>query len=79
MIDLHRNLLAAASAASSAATDLIEEVRDGCPLTFGNAATGETATALADALRLLLEATEADHDPATQMIGALARFLEDRQ
>lgn len=69
-------LLASASAANAAAGDMIEAARDGEISPISNVGTGETITALADALRLLIEATE---DPdAGQLYGALVRFLEDR-
>jgi len=74
-------LLAAASSATAAATDMIETARDGEITPFSNVGSGETATVLADSLRLLLEATSgdrADDDEANQLLGALQKYLEDQ-
>lgn len=74
-------LLAAASSATAAATDMIETARDGEITPFSNVGSGETEVVLADSLRLLLEATSddrADDDEANQLLGALQKFLEDR-
>lgn len=69
-------LLAAASAASSAATDMIEAARDGQISAIGNVGSGETLVALADAMRLLLDATSGDSEEEAQLHGAVIRFLE---
>lgn len=71
-------LLAAAGQATFAAGDMIEAVRDGGIDAVGNIASGDTATILADSLRLLLEAMDAPEDRDPQLYGALIRFLEDR-
>lgn len=84
MSERMNKLLAAASQASAATTDMIEDVRDGkiCPM--GNIGSGDTLTIMADSLRLLIEARqdsvfreESDAD-IDQLHGALVRFLEDR-
>ena len=74
--DWRSKLLAAASSASAAATDMIEAVRDDKIDDFWNVGGGETAESLADSLRLLLEATGRDDD--AQLLGALVRYLDER-
>ncbi|WP_421907091.1 hypothetical protein [Mameliella sp.] len=71
-------LLAAASAASAATSDMIEAARDKEISPVGRVGSGETLTLLADAMRLLLEANPDASDDANQLHGALIRFLEDR-
>lgn len=71
-------LLAAASCASAAACDLVEEVRDGKAANFTEVASGETDIALADALRLLLDAGPVRDEASNQLHGALVRYLEER-
>lgn len=71
-------LLAAASAATSAATDMIEAAREGKVCASGNIASGDTCVALADALRLLLDATSAETAEETQLHGAAIRFLDSQ-
>lgn len=84
MSDRMNKLLAAASQASAATTDMIEDVRDGKISPMGNIGSGDTLTIMADSLRLVIEArqdsvfredSDADID---QLHGALVRFLEDR-
>ncbi|WP_420415886.1 hypothetical protein [Marinovum algicola] len=72
-------VLAAASAANAAAGDMIEAARDGEITRMSNVGSGETVTALADALRLLIDGTDGQGDTDTnQLHGALVRFLEER-
>jgi len=78
MPDHIATLLAAASAASSAATDMIEAARDGKISAFGNIGSGETCIALADALRMLLDATSGESEDETQLHGAVIRYLESQ-
>jgi len=73
------NLLAAASAAQAAALDLIEAARDGSVSCTGNIGAGKTTIALADSLRLLLDVAEDETvEDVSQLMAALARFLEGR-
>lgn len=71
-------LLSAASAAQAAAGDIIEAVRDGDIQSAGSVGSGETSVALADAMRLLLDATNETDEDANQLHGALVRFIEAR-
>ena len=71
-------LLAAASAASSAATDLIEAARDGSISAMGNAGSGETLLTLADAMNLFLSAAPAETEEEVQLHGAISRFIKDQ-
>lgn len=73
-----RALLASASAAGSAATDMVECARDGSVSAFGNIGSGETLIALADALRLLLDATSGETEDENQLHGAVVRFLDSQ-
>lgn len=72
-------LLAAASAASAAATDMIEAARDGQISAVGSVGSGETVVALAYALLLLLDATSGDSEEEAQLHGAVIRFLDQAQ
>lgn len=74
--DWQSKLLAAASSASAAATDMIEAVRDGEINKLLNVGSGETTECLADSLRLLIEAIGDDND--TQLFGALVKYLDER-
>ena len=58
---------------------MIEAVRDGEITRHGNVGSGETSVFLADAMRLLLDATEDTDEEAGQLHGALVRFLEARE
>ncbi|MBY6120230.1 hypothetical protein KUV64_13920 [Mameliella alba] len=78
MNDAARKLLAAASAASAATTDMIEAAREGEIKPVSNVGSGEALTMLADAMRLLMEANPIVADDANQLHGALIRFLEER-
>ncbi len=78
MTDRMAQIAASASAANAAVGDMIEVLRDGEITPFSNVGSGETLTALADALRLFLEATDDASDDANQLQGSLARFLEGR-
>ena len=74
-----QTLLAAASAANAAAGDMIDAVRDGSVSCTGNIGAGETTIALADSLRLLLDVAEDETvEDVSQLMAALARFLEGR-
>ena len=76
MDDRIKTLLAAASAAGSASTDMVECARDGSISAISNVGSGETLTALADALRLLLDAASGGTEEENQLHGAVVRFLE---
>lgn len=76
MTDQMTKLLAAASAASGAALDMIEEVRTGHMSYISNVGSGETLESLADSVRLLIEAMDAPGDDANQLLGAVVRFLD---
>jgi len=76
MSDSIKTILAAASAAGSASTDMVECARDGSISATGNVGSGETLLALADALRLLLDAASGGTDEENQLYGAVVRFLE---
>jgi len=78
MPDQIATLLAAASAASSAATDMIEAARDGKISATSNIGSGETCIALADALRMLLDATSGESEDETQLHGAVIQYLESQ-
>ena len=69
-------LLAAASAASAATNDLVEACRDDSISATSNVGAGETLTALADAMRLLLDATSDETEGENQLHGAVIRFLD---
>lgn len=72
------DLLAAASAAAVAATDMIEAARDGGISAVGNVGSGETVITLAESLFVLIDIIATDEDePLNQLRGALAKFLED--
>ncbi len=77
-----QKLLAAASQAQFAATDMIDAVRDGSISPHGNIGSGDTLTIMVDGLRLLIEAMEdrPEHEEfdedAEQLYGALVRFLQ---
>lgn len=75
MADHVAKLLAAASQASGAATDMIEAARDGARDEVSNAWTGETLLLLADAARLLIEANEIPEQDG-QLYGALVKWIE---
>jgi hypothetical protein len=70
-------LLAAASQVSAATSDLIEATREGAVTQHDNVGSGDTATILADGLRLLLLATSdfEDSQEAIQLLDALERFI----
>lgn len=72
------NLLAAASLANSAASDMIDAVHDGDVIAMGNVDAGKTSTALANALWIVLEAIPSAGEDETQLQGALERYLENR-
>lgn len=73
----HRDsLLAAASAASAATTDMIEAARDETISPASGVGSGEALTALADAMRLLMDTNPIVSDDANQLHGAVVRFLE---
>lgn len=76
MSDTIKTLLAAASAAGSAATDMVECARDGSISEYGNVGSGETLIATADALRLLLDASSGGTEEENQLHGAVVRHLE---
>ncbi|WP_425099164.1 hypothetical protein [Tropicibacter sp. S64] len=83
MSDQLRTLLAAASAAAAATGDMVEACRDmnadfanGTIHPASNVGSGETAHALADALRLLLDLDDQPNEETTQLQGALARYLD---
>lgn len=78
MEDQKATLLAAASAASTATSDLIEAARGDHVSANGNVGSGETLVALADALRLLLDAISAETEEETQLHGAVVRFLDSQ-
>lgn len=69
-----RKLLAAASATSFAAGDMIETARDGEISPFGNVGSGETTLALVEALSLLIEVTGAENE-VPQLYVELARYV----
>ncbi|GAB5432212.1 MAG: hypothetical protein EpisKO_15820 [Epibacterium sp.] len=69
-------LMASVSAASSAVCDLVEAVRDGGVSQSENITNGETTIALADALRLLLEAVPERSDQDDQLLGAVTRYVD---
>ncbi|WP_370312512.1 hypothetical protein [Sagittula sp.] len=71
-------LLAAASAASCATSDMIEVARDGTMQAAYTAGAVETCTTLADAMRLLLETMPEVGEEETQLHGAVLRYLEAR-
>lgn len=71
-----KKLRAAASKAARALADMTLTVEEGEIREDGDLAMGYTALALADALRLLIEATDKPRDMgANQLHGALIRFL----
>ena len=76
MTDQIKKLLAAASGAGSAATDMVECARDGHVSAMSNVASGETLVALVDAVRLLLDAVPGETEEEMQLHGAVARFLK---
>ncbi|MFV1504977.1 hypothetical protein VWY03_04955 [Phaeobacter sp. JH20_09] len=76
MTEFTNTMLAAASAATAAAADMIEAAREGGASAIGNIGTGDTCIALADALRLLLDAASGETDEETQLHGAVMRFLD---
>lgn len=78
MTDQVSKLLASASLAAAGANDIIESVRYCGIRPIENVGSGETLTALADSLRLLIEAMDSGEQEVTQMYGAVSRFLEDR-
>lgn len=71
-------LLAAASAASAATSDMIEAARGDHISAFDGVGSGETITSLADALRLLLDAASGETEEETQLHGAVVRFLDSQ-
>lgn len=71
-------LLAAASAASAATSDIIEAARGDHISASGSVGSGETTVALADALRLLLDAISCETEEETQLHGAVVRFLDSQ-
>ncbi|PWE32753.1 hypothetical protein DDZ14_08380 [Maritimibacter sp. 55A14] len=73
-----KTLLAAASNAAGAAEDMIECAREGKITPHDSVGSGDTATILADSLRLLIEATDSNTGTAGQLHGALIRYLEER-
>lgn len=69
-------LLAAAHLASAAASDMVEAVRDGEVWPGDNIGSGDTLHILADATRLLIEATaDAKDEAAMQLLAALASYI----
>jgi hypothetical protein len=76
MNEQRTRLLAAASAANAAAGDMIECARDENMHPSSNVASGETAIALVDALRLLVDVVEPGDEETNQLRGALVRFLD---
>lgn len=72
-------LLAGASSASAAASDMIEDVRDGEITPTSNIICGDTAIMLADSLRLLIDAMPDPDEETTQLHGAVSKFLDDTQ
>lgn len=77
MTNQTEKLLAAASSATAAATDMIEVARDGRITAHDNVGAGDTLAQLADSLRLLIDAMETESEHVTQLHGTLVRFLED--
>jgi hypothetical protein len=76
MADFTNNMMAAASAATAAAQDMIEAAREGGASAIGNIGTGDTCVTLADALRLLMDAASGETEEETQLHGAVMRFLD---
>ena len=72
---VERKLLAAASQATFAVADLIETVRDGEISPVDNLFNGDTTVALADALKLTIEAIGTD-DKSKPLLNMLHTFLE---
>lgn len=69
-------LLASAAQITGAAFDIIEAAREGEISPHDNVGTGDTLTVLVDGLRLLILAM--DDDEATQLHGAVVKFLGER-
>lgn len=76
MIDQINKLLAAASGAGSAATDMVECARDGRVSAMSNVGSGETLVSLVDAVRLFLDAVSGETEDEAQLYGAVVRFLD---
>jgi len=76
MSDPVNKLLAAAERTSSCCTDMVEAAREGVPFPYGNIATGDTLTMMADALRLLIEVMPGQDDDRDQLHGAVRRYLD---
>lgn len=72
---VERKLLAAASQATFATADLIETVREGEISPVDNLFNGDTTVALADALKLTIEAIGTD-DKSTPLLNMLHLFLK---
>lgn len=68
-------IFAAAENVAGVNLDLIELLRNGV---CDQIEEGQTVVFLADALRLLIEATADGDEGANQLHGALVRFIEDR-
>jgi len=75
-IDVRAKLMAAASQASAATTDMIETARDGEISPVDNVGSGDTLALLVDATRLLVEATGIP-EPDGQLHGALVKWIEE--
>lgn len=75
-INVRAKLMAAASQASAATTDMIETARDGEISPVDNVGSGDTLALLVDATRLLIEATGIPETDG-QVYGALVKWIEE--